>query len=55
MPVGAFIAGFGADFFGPRMVTILLAGLAGVIAVMVFFKAPVVREYRLSTAITGVD
>jgi len=51
MPVGAFIAGFGADIIGPRMMTIIFAGVVGAIAVIVFFSSPTIREYRLSQAL----
>jgi MFS family permease len=55
MPVGAFIAGIGADLVGPRTMTIVLSGIAGAIAVIVFFASPTVREYRLSRALAGTD
>jgi predicted MFS family arabinose efflux permease len=48
MPVGAFLAGVGADFFGPRAMTIILGGICGAIAVIVFFGSAIIREYRLS-------
>ncbi len=51
MPVGALVAGFGADLFGPRLVTLLLSGSAGVIAVAVYFFSPIIRDYRLSLAL----
>lgn len=51
MPVGAFIAGIGADFVGPRIMTIVLGGIAGAIAIIVFFLSPTIREYRMSEAI----
>lgn len=43
-PAGAFIAGFGADFLGPRMTTIILGGIAGTIAVAIFLTSSTVRE-----------
>lgn len=52
-PVGALIAGVGADFAGPRVITIVLSGIAGAIAVIVFFASPTVRDYRLSRAMGG--
>jgi len=55
MPVGAFIGGMGADLVGPRTMTILLAGIAGAIALIVFFVSPTIREYRLSQALVGTD
>ena len=51
MPVGALIAGIGADLVGPQMITILLSGAAGAIAVIVFFASPTIRNYRLSRAL----
>jgi MFS family permease len=50
MPVGAFIAGVGADFVGPRAMTIIFGVIIGAIAVIVFFASPIIREYRLSEA-----
>jgi len=50
MPVGALVAGFGADLMGPRAVTLILSGGAALIAVAVYLFSPVIREYRLSTA-----
>ena len=50
MPIGALVAGFGADIFGPRLITLILSGIAGVIAVGVYFFSPIIREYRLSSA-----
>ncbi len=55
MLVGAFIAGIGADLVGPRAMTIVLGGIAGAIAVIVFFVSPTIREYRLSQALVGTD
>jgi MFS family permease len=53
MPVGALIAGVGADLVGPRMITILLSGCAAAIAVVVFFASPTIRDYRLSRALAA--
>ena len=50
MPVGAFIAGIGADLVGPQAMTIVLGGIVGAIAIIVFFISPTIREYRLSEA-----
>lgn len=55
MPIGALVAGVGADFFGPQIMTMLLSGIAGVIAVAVFLFSPIVREYRLSAAMSGIE
>ena len=49
-PVGSFVAGVGADLVGPRVVTIVLCGLAAVIAVLVYLLSPTIRDYRLSQA-----
>ncbi len=48
MPIGAFIAGVGADFVGPQIMTVMLSGIAGVIAILIFFFSPIVRNYRMS-------
>jgi predicted MFS family arabinose efflux permease len=50
MPIGALIAGVGADFFGPQVMTLILSSIAGLIAVIVYFFSPTIRDYRLSTA-----
>ena len=55
MPVGALIAGIGADLVGPRLVTILLSGGAAAIAVIVFFASPTIRDYRLSRAMAAAE
>jgi MFS transporter, DHA1 family, staphyloferrin A biosynthesis exporter len=52
-PIGAFLAGVGADLVGPRLVTIVLCGAAAAIAVLVFLLSPTVRDYRLSQALGG--
>ncbi|MBA7663088.1 Enterobactin exporter EntS [subsurface metagenome] len=53
MPLGGLVAGVGSDLLGgPRMITIILAGIAAAIAVFVFLYSPTVRNYRLSQAIT---
>jgi MFS family permease len=49
-PVGALVAGVGADLYGPRVMTIFLNGIAAAIAVAVFLGSPIIREYRLSRA-----
>jgi len=55
MPVGAFIAGIGADLVGPRTITIVFSLIIAAIAVIVFFASPTIREYRLSQALVGVQ
>lgn len=57
MPVGALIAGVGADLVGPRLITLILSGIAAAIAVIVYFASPTIREYRLSHALAeaGTD
>jgi MFS family permease len=52
-PVGGFFAGAGADLFGPRAVTKVMAGTAAVIAVLVFFVSSTIRDHRMSRAIGG--
>jgi MFS family permease len=55
MPVGAFIAGIGADLVGPRTMTIVFSLIIAAIAVIVFFASPTIRDYRLSQALVGTD
>ncbi|MBX3001204.1 MAG: MFS transporter [Caldilineaceae bacterium] len=55
MPIGALIAGVGADFFGPQVMTLVLSSIAGLIAVAVYFFSPIIREYRLSAAMGAGD
>ncbi len=50
-PVGAFLAGLGADLVGPRVMTVILGGIASTIAIIVFLTSSTVREYRLSKAL----
>ena len=53
-PIGGLVAGFGSDLLGgPKMITIILAGIAASIAIIVFFVSPTVRNYRLSQGITS--
>jgi MFS family permease len=50
MPVGAFIAGIGADLVGPRTMTWIFSGIIAAVAVGAYLFVPVVRDYRLSQA-----
>lgn len=51
-PLGGMIAGVGSDLFGgPKIITIIMNGIAAGIAVFVFFASPSVRNYRLSDSI----
>jgi MFS family permease len=50
-PLGAVYAGWGADLAGPAMVTVILCGIAVVIAVGTYLLSPTVRDYRLSRAL----
>jgi hypothetical protein len=54
-PVGAFIAGIGADLVGPRTMTLIFSGIIAAIAVIVYLVSPVVREYRLSQSLVSTD
>jgi predicted MFS family arabinose efflux permease len=54
-PIGALIAGIGADLVGPQLVTILLSGSATALAVIVYFASPTIRDYRLSQALSEAD
>ncbi len=55
MPIGALIAGIGADVVGPRATTLALSGIAVTIAVIVYLASPLVRDYRLSVALSAGD
>jgi MFS family permease len=50
-PVGAFLAGVGADLVGPRMMTLILGGIVATIAISVFLASTTIREYQLSQAL----
>jgi MFS family permease len=52
-PVGALMGGIGADLFGPRMITLILSGIAAAIAIVVYFASPTIRDYRLSRAMAA--
>ncbi|MBX3054047.1 MAG: MFS transporter [Caldilineaceae bacterium] len=55
MPIGALVAGVGADLFGPQIVTLILSGCAGLIALGVYLFSPIIRDYRLSSALSDDD
>jgi len=48
IPLGALVAGFGADTIGPRPTTVLMGGSAALITLIVFSISPTIRNYRLS-------
>ncbi len=51
-PLGGLAAGAGSDFFGgPSTITVIMAGTGAVIALLVFFCSPTVREHTLARAI----
>jgi MFS family permease len=51
-PLGGLIAGVGSDLLrGPKLITILLAGISAGVAVCVFLGSKTVRNHRLSEAI----
>jgi MFS transporter, DHA1 family, staphyloferrin A biosynthesis exporter len=53
MPVGGLIAGFGSDLFGgPQIITVVFGSISAMIAILVFSFTPIVRNYRLSHAIS---
>jgi len=54
-PVGAFIAGVGADLVGPKMMTIIFGTIIATVAMIVLVASPSIREYRLSQAIMNTD
>ena len=50
--LGGLMAGIGADHLGgPRLITIILAGIAGSIAILVLIFSATIRNYRLSQGI----
>jgi MFS family permease len=51
IPVGSLAAGVGADLIGPRAITIALAGAALLIALIVAWASPTIRDYRMSEAL----
>jgi MFS family permease len=50
-PLGAVYAGWGADLVGPAAVTVVLCGVAIVIAVATFLLSPTVRDYRIKSTL----
>ncbi|MCB0014970.1 MAG: hypothetical protein KDE34_23805, partial [Anaerolineales bacterium] len=53
MPVGAFVAGAGADLVGPQTMTLILASITCVVALSAYFGSPTIRDYRLSEALAA--
>ena len=54
MPLGSLMAGGGSDLLGgPKMITIIMAGIAAAIAVFVFFYSSTIRNYHLSHAMAA--
>jgi predicted MFS family arabinose efflux permease len=54
-PVGNMLAGVGSDLLGgPKMITVVMAGMTAVVAVLVLLFSPTVRNYRLSRAMESV-
>jgi MFS family permease len=54
MPVGGLMAGVGSDLLGgPKMITLVLAGIGASIAIFVFLASSTVRNYRLSQGIAS--
>jgi MFS transporter, DHA1 family, staphyloferrin A biosynthesis exporter len=53
-PLGGLVAGVGSDLLGgPKMITIVMAGIGATIAVLVLLFSSTVRNYRLSQGITS--
>ena len=50
-PLGAMIAGAGADIAGPRVITVIFCALVALISILVFLFVPLVRDYRMSQAV----
>ena len=48
VPLGGLAAGVGSDLIGTQATTMLLAGIAGMIAIIVFLASPTFRGFRLS-------
>jgi hypothetical protein len=55
MPLGALIAGIGADRLGPRPTTALLGGSAAAITAIVFWTSPTIRGCRLSQVLSAEE
>jgi MFS family permease len=52
--LGSLLAGVGSDLFGgPKMITIILAGTAAGICILIFTLSSTVRNYRLSEGIAS--
>ena len=52
--LGSLMAGVGSDLLGgPKMITIILAGMAGGICILILLMSPTVRNYRLSQGIAS--
>jgi MFS family permease len=50
--LGGMLAGWAADYFGtPKTISIIMAGTAGLIAILVFIFSGTIRNYRLSSGI----
>lgn len=52
-PLGGLLAGVGSDMVGPKMITIILAGTAAGVAVLILLLSSTVRNYRLSQGIAS--
>jgi MFS family permease len=53
-PVGGLLAGVGSDLLGgPKIITIIMAGTAAGIAIIVLFLSSTIRNYRLSQGIAA--
>ena len=51
-PLGNLIAGIGSDYLGgPKMITIVMAGITAATVIIILFCSSTVRDYRLSQAI----
>ena len=52
--LGCLLSGVGSDLLGgPKMITIILAGTAAGICILVFIFSPTVRNYKLSQGIAA--
>jgi MFS family permease len=49
--IGSLISGVGADIFGPKAITIVMAAATAVLVVVIYLISPTVRNYRLSSSV----
>ena len=53
-PLGSLIAGVGSDLLGsPKIITVILTGIASGLAVLIYLFSPTVRNYRFSQGMSA--